>query len=142
MSLGFVYFVFLPSMLTTPFAGRVAARFDLRISLWAGLGIAALGLPLLLLPSLGAVLAGMTLAGVGTFFAQAIGTGFVGRAAQSDRAAASGLYLASYYAGGLSGAFVLGQAFDHLGWTATIAIVGAALGCAALLGIKMTIAAK
>ena len=139
MSLGLVYFVFLPSMFTTPLAGRVADMFGLRRTLWAGLAVAGAGLPLLLSTSLPAVLAGMILVGVGTFFAQAIGTGFVGRAAQSDRAAASGLYLASYYLGGLAGAAVLGQVFDHLGWPATVLGVGMALALAALLGLKMTL---
>jgi MFS transporter, YNFM family, putative membrane transport protein len=139
MTLGLVYFVFLPSMFTTPLAGRVADWFGLRTALWAGLAIAAAGLPLLLSPSLPAVLAGMVLVGVGTFFAQAIGTGFVGRAANGDRAAASGLYLASYYLGGLAGAAVLGQVFDNLGWPATVLGVGVALALAALLGFKMTL---
>jgi MFS transporter, YNFM family, putative membrane transport protein len=137
MSLGLVYFVFLPSMFTTPLAGRAADMFGLRTALWAGLAVAAAGLPLLLSASLPAVLAGMTFVGVGTFFAQAIGTGFVGRAAKDDRAAASGLYLSSYYLGGLAGAAVLGQVFDHLGWPATVVGVGAALALAALLGFKM-----
>jgi hypothetical protein len=36
----------------------------------------------------------------GHFFAQATATGFVSRAATADRGAASGIYLASYFAGG------------------------------------------
>jgi predicted MFS family arabinose efflux permease len=78
--------------------------------------------------------------GVGTFFAQAIGTGFVGRAAKSDRAAASGLYLASYYLGGLFGAAVLGQLFDRYGWPACVAGVAVALVLAAVLAAKLKIA--
>ncbi|MFZ1431040.1 MAG: MFS transporter, partial [Geminicoccaceae bacterium] len=71
MALGFVYFVFLPSILTTPLAGRIAGRFGTRPTFWGALGVAGAGLPLLLAPSLPAVLAGLTLVGVGTFFAQA-----------------------------------------------------------------------
>ena len=63
------------------------------------------------------MLAGLALVAVGTFLAQAIATGHVGRTATRDKAAASGIYLASYYAGGLVGSFVLGQVFDRLGWT-------------------------
>ena len=137
MSLGLVYFVFLPSMMTTPLAGRVAAGFGLRETLWASLGVAAAGLPLLLVPTLSPVLAGMVLVGVGTFFAQAIGTGFIGRAAMGDRAAASGLYLASCYLGGLAGAAILGQVFNHLGWTATVAGVAVTLALGALLAFRM-----
>ena len=87
-----------------------------RPALWGGLGIAAAGLPLLVLPSLPAVLAGLALVGIGTFFAQATATGFVSRTAAADRASASGLYLASYFLGGLVGSAVLGQIFDRFGW--------------------------
>jgi MFS transporter, YNFM family, putative membrane transport protein len=137
MSLGFVYLVFLPAMFSTPAAGKAALHFGTRPALWSGLLIAGVGLPLLLVPHLIAVLVGMVLVGVGTFFAQAIGTGFVGRAARSDRAAASGLYLASYYLGGLGGAAVLGQLFDRYGWAACVAGVGVGLALAAVLAREL-----
>jgi MFS transporter, YNFM family, putative membrane transport protein len=134
MTLGFVYLVFLPSMITTPIAGQVAVRFGARWTTWGALAVGALGLPLLLVSNLWVVLAGMTLVGIGTFFAQAVVTGFVGRAATAERAAASGLYLASYYSGGLAGAAVLGQVFDNFGWTLCVVGIAASLflaGCLA-----------
>jgi predicted MFS family arabinose efflux permease len=133
MQLGFVYFVFLPSVVTTLLAGVVARRFGTRPTLWASLGIACLGLPLLLLPRLTAVLGGTVLIGVGTFFAQATATGFVSRAATADRGAASGIYLACYFAGGMVGTAVLGQIFDRAGWPACVAGIGLALAVAAIL---------
>lgn len=137
MSLGLVYLVFLPAMITTPLAGRFALLFGPRPALWGGLLVALAGLPLLLLPSLIGVLLGMVLVGVGTFFAQAIGTGYVGRAAKSDRATASGLYLASYYLGGLAGAAVIGQLFDRYGWELSVAVIGVSLTVAGLLASKL-----
>jgi len=137
MELGFVYLVFLPSIVTTPLAGRAALRYSTRPTFWGAIAVAVAGLPLVLLPNLIAVLAGLVLVGVGTFFAQAVATGFIGRAATTERGAASGLYLASYYAGGLVGAFVLGQAFDGLGWGACVVIVALALGAAALLAMRL-----
>ena len=144
MSLGFVYLVFLPSLFTTPAAGRVALKIGARPTLWGAIAVAGIGLPMLLLPSLGWVLAGMALIGVGTFFAQATATGFIGRAAMTDRAAASGLYLASYYFGGLGGAAALGQLFDRFGWGACVAGIGAVLLIAALLAraLVMTTAVR
>jgi len=137
MPLGLVYLVFLPAMITTPLAGRFALLFGPRPALWGGLLVALAGLPLLLLPSLIGVLLGMVLVGVGTFFAQAIGTGYVGRAAKSDRATASGLYLASYYLGGLAGAAVIGQLFDRYGWELSVAVIGVSLTVAGLLASKL-----
>jgi len=136
MQLGFVYFVFLPSVVTTLLAGWATRRLGTRPTLWGGLGLAAAGLPLLLLPSLAAVLTGMVLIGVGTFFAQATTTGFVSQAATADRGSASGMYLASYFAGGLLGTAVLGQAFDRIGWPACVAGIALSLGVAALLALR------
>ena len=140
MQLGFGYFVFLPAIGTTLLAGRTVARFGRRPTLWGALAVAGAGLPLLVLPSLPAVLAGMVLVGIGTFFAQATATGFVARAASRDHAAASGIYLASYFAGGLVGSAVLGQIFDRLGWNACVTGIALALAAAALLTIRLRMA--
>jgi predicted MFS family arabinose efflux permease len=131
MMLGLVYFVFLPAIVTTPLAGRVVARFGTRAGLRAAFALALAGLPPLLVPRLGIVLAGLALVAVGTFLAQAIATGFVNRAAASDRGAASGLYLASYFLGGMVGSAVVGQVFDRLGWTACVLVIAGALVVAA-----------
>ncbi|CDX52178.1 MFS transporter [Mesorhizobium sp. LCM 4577] len=127
MALGAVYFVFLPSMLTTPLAGRVAASLGPRGGIGATLAVAIIGLLLLLVPNLPIVLVGMALVAVGTFLAQAIATGHVSRTASRDRAAASGIYLASYYGGGLAGSFLIGQIYDRVGWTACVAVLAAVL---------------
>jgi YNFM family putative membrane transporter len=133
MALGFVYLVFLPAIFTTPVAGRIATRLGARISFWGSLATAGAGLPLLLIPHLAPVMVGLALIGVGTFFAQATATGFISRSATTDRGAASGMYLASYYLGGLAGAAVLGQVYDRLGWTACVLGLGVALAAGALL---------
>ncbi len=137
MQLGFVYFVFLPAILTTPLAGKVARRFGTRPTFWAALAVAGAGLPLLLTPSLPAVLIGLAFVGVGTFFAQAAATGFVSRAATGDRGSASGIYLACYFLGGLVGSAILGQVFDRLGWTACVAGIALSLTLAALLAFRL-----
>lgn len=137
MALGLVYFVFLPSMFTTPVAGKIAGRFGARLSFFGSLGISVAALPLLLSTYLPLILVGLAIVGVGTFFAQATATGFVGRAAKHDRAAASGMYLSSYYLGGLVGAAVLGRIYDASGWAATVLTIGAALTLAGLLAATL-----
>jgi MFS family permease len=137
MQLGFVYFVFLPSVVTTLLAGRTVDRWGTRPTLWSSLALAAVGLPLLLLPSLAAILLGMVLVGVGTFFAQAAATGFVSHAATADRGSASGIYLACYFAGGLVGTAILGQIFDRIGWPACVGGIMVSLSVAAVLALRL-----
>jgi predicted MFS family arabinose efflux permease len=137
MQLGLVYFVFLPSLITTPFAGRAVRRFGTHASFCASLLLAVIGLPLLTTYSLPLLLLGLALVATGTFFAQAIATAYVGRQAKSDRAAAGGLYLASYFLGGLAGSFILGQVFDRLGWTSCVIGVGLVLLAAIGLGRRL-----
>lgn len=142
MSLGFVYFVFAPSVVTTLLAGRAVQRFGTRPTFWGSLAVAGLGLPLLILPCLPAVLIGLMLVGIGTFFAQATATGFVSHAATTDRGSASGLYLASYFLGGLVGSTVLGQVFDRFGWGACVTGIGISLLVAALLAARLRLVAE
>jgi predicted MFS family arabinose efflux permease len=137
MELGLVYLVFLPSVVTTPFAGAAVQRYGTRPTFWTALVLAGFGLPLLLQPSLLSVIVGLMLVGVGTFFAQAAATGFVGRAATADRGSASGIYLGCYFLGGLVGTAVLGQIFDRYGWSSCIAGIAIALSAAALLAISL-----
>jgi MFS transporter, YNFM family, putative membrane transport protein len=138
MSLSLVHLVFLPSIVTTPFAGRLAARADSQRALLAGLASAAAGLPLVVVPNLVAVLSGLVLVAAGTFAAQAVATGLVSRIASGNRGTASGLYLASYFCGGLVGTAALGQIFDAWGWTACVVGIGAALAAAAGLSFFLS----
>ena len=137
-ALGLVFLVFLPSMITTPMAGAISRRIGPGAAVAGSLGVALGGLVLMLVPNLIPIIAGMTLVGIGTFFAQAVATGHVGGTARTDKAAASGLYLSFYYCGGLAGAAVVGQLFDRLGWAAAVAGVFAALALAALLGSRLS----
>ena len=133
MQIGFVYLVFAPSIVTTPLAGRLVARMGSRNAVWLGLALACLGVLLTLGGAIAIVLVGLALVGIGTFLAQAVTTGYVGRAAETDRGGAGALYLASYFTGGVAGAAVLGRLFDGFGWTACQLGVFAALSLAAAL---------
>ena len=136
-ALGLVFLVFAPSMLTTPSAGRITNTYGPGLTVPASLALALSGLVLLTLNSLPMIIVGLVLVGIGTFFAQAVATGHVGRIAKGDKAAASGLYLSSYYCGGLVGAAVIGQLFDRFGWNAAVGGVFVALGLAGLLGLTL-----
>ena len=133
-SLGLVYLVFAPAILTTAMAGRVVGWVGARGALAMALAGALAGLLMTLSGQIWIVLLGMSLIGVSTFAAQAAATGYVSANVTSDRAQANGLYLSSYYLGGLSGALVLGQVNAHFGWHATV--LGIALAITAAIGIS------
>jgi MFS transporter, YNFM family, putative membrane transport protein len=137
MTLGLVYFVFAPSIVTTLLAGRAVQVIGTTRTIWLSFALAGVGLPLLLLPSLVMVLTGMVLIGVGTFFAQAAATSFVSTTATSERGSASGIYLACYFAGGMAGTAVLGWVFDQLGWAACVAGIGLPLLVGGLLAFRL-----
>ncbi|MEM7597741.1 MAG: MFS transporter [Pseudomonadota bacterium] len=121
--LGLVYLVFIPALFTTPLAAKTVSRFGPERVFKLAMAVVVAGLGLSFLPMLWPVLAGLAIIGAGTFFMQAAATGFVGRTATSDRAAANGLYLTAYYTGGLMGAFLLGQVHHILGWQGVAAVV-------------------
>jgi predicted MFS family arabinose efflux permease len=137
MQLGIVYFVFLPAIVTTPLAGVLAQRVGTRAAIWAGLGTAFIGLPLLSFGQIGAVVSGMVLVGVGTFFAQAVVTGYVSRVTGNERAAATGTYLAAYFTGGIVGAAVIGKIFDEFGWNWCLGALGLAICIAVRLAAEL-----
>ena len=133
MALGLVYFVFLPSIVTTPLAGtgRRPLRHAADLLGFARRGGA--GLPLLL--SRACRRAGRPRAARRRHLLRPGDRHRLRRPRRhADRRLASGLYLASYFLGGLVGSAVLGQIFDRLGWPACVAGIGLAL----LAGMGLT----
>lgn len=117
--------MFLPAIFTTPLAGDLVRRCGARAALWLSLGAALCGLKLLLLPHLAAVLMGMVVIAAGTFFAQAVATGFVGQAAGSERGAASNIASAhELVASPYKSAYVAAK-HGPLGLTKTVAVEAA-----------------
>lgn len=138
MYIGFVYFVFLPAILTTPLAAALVAKYGVRRSFQLSILVSAIGLMLLWTPELALFLLGLAMIGSGLFFAQSVATSYVGRTATHDHAAANGLYLASYYLDGISGAVVIGRVFESTGWNMAVAVLLVLIAVAWLLSLKMT----
>jgi predicted MFS family arabinose efflux permease len=128
-AIGIVYLVFSPSLFVTLAVGVAVRQFGYRIAFVAGASLSLLGASLTMVEVLPLVLLGLALVAAGLFFSQAVATAFTGHVALSARGAASGLYLAAYYAGGLCGAWLMGVAFGMFGWLgcAVLAAAGSAL---------------
>ncbi|WP_299141630.1 MFS transporter [uncultured Tateyamaria sp.] len=138
MYIGLVYFVFVPAIFTTPLAAVSVRRYGARASFHGAIAVSLVGLVLLLMPVFALFLLGLALVGAGLFFAQSVATGYVGRTATHDHAAANGLYLASYYAGGIAGAFVIGRVFEAQGWSVSVIVLAALTATAWVLSLRMT----
>lgn len=125
-ALSYLFTVYLVGAAITPFSGRWIDRVGSRQAITVALGAAVAGGALTLLPSLPAVILGLTAISTAVFVSQSAATTFLREAAPPRaRTAASGLYVSVYYVGGALGGVVPALAWRLGGWTACVAFVGA-----------------
>jgi predicted MFS family arabinose efflux permease/tellurite resistance protein TehA-like permease len=134
--LGLLHMVFACSLGVTPFAGLAMKRLGHLAALVVGATICCAGILLTYWDNLPLITLGVALIGAGVPFSQAVTTDFVGSMAQQARAAASGIYLAFYYSGGICGALLLGWVYDKWGWTACVYVTAGAF--VAMTGIAVS----
>jgi YNFM family putative membrane transporter len=122
-----VYVVYLAGVVTSPVAGRLAARRSPRLLMAIGLAVAIAGMLATLLRPLGAVVAGLVVLCVGMFTAQAVAPSFVNTSARSAKGGANALYLAFYYVGGTLGSVLPGLAWQAWRWPGVVAVCAGSL---------------
>ncbi len=123
LALSALFLSYLIGAVVTPPCGRIIDRSGHRLAIALALGSAMVGMLLTLVPSLPAVVAGLTLCCSGVFVAQAASTSFIGRATDQGRALAVGMYVTCYYVGGSVGAELPSFLWRLGGWTACVALV-------------------
>jgi predicted MFS family arabinose efflux permease len=128
-----LFVVYLVGAIITPRAGRMIDRAGHRFALVVSFTAGAAGVTLTLAHSLPAVLAGLTLACTGVFVGNSAGSSYVGSATKEGRAAAVGLYVTFYYAGGSAGSAVPGLLWAHPRWSACVALTVAVQALTILL---------
>jgi predicted MFS family arabinose efflux permease len=130
-----VFGVYLLGVVVTPMAGRFILRLGFLRSVLITLALSACGLLLTLLPLLPAVIAGLALSSCGVFICQSATISHIADNVTEGRSLATGIYYLSYYAGGASGAWVAGLAFEgwHWGGSVLSIILFQALACAIAL---------
>lgn len=121
--LGLIFCVYLIGAAATAIAGRCADRFGYRATLLGAALLALAGIALTLASSLWVIIAGLSVFCAGIFTAQTCGSGYVGRAADQNRALAVGLYAACYHAGGSIGAAIPGYVWEWGGWPACASFI-------------------
>ncbi len=132
-SLGLIFVVYLIGTVTTPTTGIWVARFGRRHFVIGALLVWALGIVLTLVPSLTAIVIGLSVAAVCGFFTQASSQSFVVTTARTGISSAIGLYVTAFYVGGSAGAFFPGLAWEYGGWPAVVGVILAMLACMALI---------
>lgn len=122
-ALGLLFVVYLVGAAITPFAGRLIDRFGQRLTVAAAFTVGAAGVALTLIHSIPVIMAGLALCCTGVFVAQSAASSYIGVAAATARAAAVGLYVMCYYAGGSVGATLAAPLWTRGGWPACAAFV-------------------
>jgi predicted MFS family arabinose efflux permease len=122
-ALGLLFTVYLVGAFVTPFAGRLIDRVGHRFTLALAFGGGIAGISLTLLPSLAAVILGLSLCCTGVFIGHSSASSYIGTVAREGRAAAVGLYVMCYYAGGSAGSALSGHFWNRGGWPACVALI-------------------
>ena len=133
--LGSIFFVYLLGCVVTPLAGRFLDRHGFRRTMLLSLGMCLSGLLLTLVHLLSAVIAGLAIFSSGLFVSQSAATVLTGQVAGRARAAAAGLYVTFYYAGGSAGTALTASFWLKGGWPACVGLFAATSLFALNLGL-------
>lgn len=134
-ALGLIFLVYVIGAAANPIAGRAIDRYGHRLVLATAISAGIFGLALTFVPNVWVVCTGLAICSTGVFAAQTAGNGFVGIAAERQRALAVGLYGTFYYLGGSAGAVLPGYFWNWAGWPATAAFIA----CVQLATISMAL---
>ncbi len=127
----------LPGTSTEPLnVMRTSDRMGHRFALTAAFAGGAAGICLTLIRSLPVVMAGLALCCTGVFVAQSAASSYIGEATGHARAAAVGLYVMFYYAGGSAGTTLAGPLWSRGGWPACVALIACAQALTIVLALR------
>lgn len=141
--IGLIFLAYLAGTVTSGLASGVAARIGRLRTMYGSIALAFAGLALTLPDDLPCVLAGLLIFTTGFFGCHATASAWVTTRARASKSHASALYLTAYYAGSSIGGTLIGLAWTHGGWIATVLSVAGCYAAAAccLAGIRETAAA-
>jgi len=121
--LGAIFVTYLVGAFALLWLGRAVARFGRRTLIIGTIAVWMCGALLMLVASLWAIIAGLSIAAACGFITQATSTSSVALTAESGRTSAIGLYATCFYVGGGLGAILPGLTWSAGGWPACVAMV-------------------
>jgi len=128
-----VFSVYLVGVLVTPLAGPYVVRLGFLRSLMGALALSAAGLLMTLLPSLTAVIIGLTVCSTGVFICQSATLSAIAQNVSEGRSLATGIYYMNYYAGGAAGSLLAGMAYEGWGWGGSVLSIALMQALAAVI---------
>ena len=136
-AVGAVSLLYLLGIVSSMWAGKLADRLGRRNVLWLVLGVMIAGLLVTLHDSVPAIVLGTGLATFGFFASHSVASSWVGRRARPPQALASSIYLCSYYLGSSVIGWCTGYVWEHWGWNGVVAALGALLGVAMAIALRL-----
>jgi YNFM family putative membrane transporter len=136
-AVGAVSLLYLLGMFSSMWAGKLADRLGRHNVLWLFMGVMIAGLLVTLHESVAAVVLGTGLATFGFFASHSVASSWVGRRAKAPQALASGIYLFCYYVGSSVVGWFTGYVWEALGWPGVVAVLGALLGVALAIALRL-----
>src|SRR5229473_484535 len=129
--LGAVFFTYLVGAVATPWTGRVVMRYGRRALMIGVISVWLVGLGLLLASPLALILIGLSLCAGCGMLCQATSTGYVTASANEGRSSAIGLYVSSFYVGGVAA----GALWSAAGWWGVVALSAAVVAMMGMIVI-------
>jgi YNFM family putative membrane transporter len=136
-TVGALSILYLLGIFSSVWAGKLADRLGRRNVLWMVMLAMLAGLLLTLSNALAAIVAGMGLFTFGFFASHSVASSWVGRRARAPQALASALYLFFYYLGSSVVGWLAGVVWGHAGWGGVVALLGAVLGVAVMVALRL-----
>jgi YNFM family putative membrane transporter len=136
-AVGALSILYLLGIFSSVWAGKLADRLGRRNVLWMVMLAMLAGLLLTLSNALVPIVAGMGLFTFGFFASHSVASSWVGRRARAPQALASALYLFFYYLGSSVVGWLAGVVWGHAGWGGVVALLGAVLGGAVLVALRL-----
>lgn len=115
-----VFSVYLLGVMVTPMAGRFIVRHGFLKSVLGALTMSVAGLLLTLVPSLAVIIVGLAVCSSGVFICQSATISHIAINVKEGRSLATGIYYLSYYAGGATGSWVAGVAYEGWNWGGSV----------------------
>jgi len=126
--LGLIFLVYALGMVVTPLAGKIIDRVGYRLGACWAIACICAGVLLTLATTLPLFVLGLAVASTGIFIMQASASSHVGKVAEGNLSAATGLYVSCYYLGGSAGATLLALPWKWGGWPAVVGMIILAQG--------------